>query len=318
VTDADRRFRRVALFVYAYILLVIVGGAVVRITGSGAGCGQHWPTCHGEIVPTAPSLETAIEYTHRLTSGLSLLAVVWLVVAARRTYAAGSAVRSGAWATALFIVTESLIGAGIVLLEYVAENQSYARAAWMGVHLVNTFLLAGALVWTAWAAGRPADSRPLPPRGERLELLGLVGVLVVLGISGAIAALGNTLFPVDPALSPIDRVLNDPWADTPYPMLVRLVHPALSLVATLWLGAVGVRFAASEQPPGVRRAARWYLGALALQVAGGFVNIALSAPGWMQVLHLAMAQALWAALLVLIFEIAAARRAPFGASAPAL
>src|SRR5689334_1905422 len=63
---------RFAWFVVAYNVAVVVWGAYVRATGSGAGCGSHWPLCNGEFLPSAPQTKTAIEFTHRVTSGLSL------------------------------------------------------------------------------------------------------------------------------------------------------------------------------------------------------------------------------------------------------
>lgn len=302
IAPSQRAFVRLAWAIYAYVLLVIVGGAIVRITGSGAGCGQHWPTCHGEIVPTAPTLETVIEFSHRLTSGLSIWAVIALLLAAIARFAPGTPARVGAWLTFLFILTESLVGAGIVLLEYVADNTSYARAGWMAIHLVNTFFLAGALVRTLWGARREKASRWMPGGRDGQVLYAVIAVTMVLGVTGAVSALGNTLFPVDPAAGPMERVFDDPWADTPYPMLVRLVHPALALLATFAYGWAVLHFAASERTPGERRAAWAVAATTAMQVVCGFVNIGLSAPGYMQIAHLATGHLMWAAIMVLCFE----------------
>jgi cytochrome c oxidase assembly protein subunit 15 len=307
IASSDAAFARLAWVVYAYVLLVIVGGAIVRITGSGAGCGQHWPTCHGTIIPTAPSLETAIEFSHRLTSGLSIWAVIALLLAAIARHAPQTPARVGAWLTFLFIITESLVGAGIVLLEYVADNQSYARAGWMAVHLINTFLLAGALVRTVWGARPRQASRWIPGGRDGLVLYTTIAITLVLGVTGAISALGNTLFPADPSASPLEHVLEDPWANTPYPMLVRLVHPALAMLATFAYGWAVLHFVGAERTAGERRAAKLFAASVVLQIVCGFVNIGLSAPGYMQIAHLATGHLMWAALLVLCFESGAAQ-----------
>ena len=137
------RLARFAWIVVAWNLVVIGWGAYVRATGSGAGCGQHWPLCNGEIVPRAPAIATLIELTHRLTSGLALLALLALVIAVWRSRPAGHPARRAAGWSMLFMLTEAGVGAGLVLFELVADNASLARALFMAVHLANTFLLLG-------------------------------------------------------------------------------------------------------------------------------------------------------------------------------
>ncbi|MBP1642498.1 MAG: cytochrome oxidase assembly, partial [Acidobacteria bacterium] len=144
------RLARLAWAVLALNLLVILWGALVRATGSGAGCGSHWPLCDGEVVPRAASVEKAIEFTHRATSGLALLAVAALLVAVRRALAPGHpARRAAAWSLAIILV-EAALGAGLVKLGLVADDDSPARAVVMSVHLVNTLFLLAALALTAW------------------------------------------------------------------------------------------------------------------------------------------------------------------------
>ena len=146
--------------VLAYNLAVILWGAYVRASGSGAGCGAHWPLCNGEVIPRAPSVATLIEYSHRLTSGLALLGVVALLVWTWRACAAGHPARRGAVLSLLFIITEAAVGAGLVLFELVADNATMARAMFMAAHLVNTFLLVAALTLTAWWLSGGGPLRP--------------------------------------------------------------------------------------------------------------------------------------------------------------
>ena len=107
-------FAKYAWGVLAYNLVVILWGAYVRATGSGAGCGSHWPLCNGEVIPRAQQVETMIEFTHRLTSGMAMLLVAGLLIWALRAYPKGHQVRTGAWLSAFFIITEALVGAGLV------------------------------------------------------------------------------------------------------------------------------------------------------------------------------------------------------------
>src|SRR4029077_770352 len=113
---------------------------------------------NGEVVPRSPSTATLIELGHRVTSGLALLLVAGLVIGAWRVFPPGSLVRRSAAAAGAFMILEALIGAGLVLLELVAGNTSLARAWWISGHLVNTFLLVGAMTLTAWWA--TDDARP--------------------------------------------------------------------------------------------------------------------------------------------------------------
>src|SRR6266540_6286398 len=106
------RFAKYAWFALAFNLLVIVWGAFVRASGSGAGCGSHWPLCNGEVVPVNPSIERVIEFTHRGMSGVALLLVLGMVIWAFRAYPPGR-VRRGAVASMIFILIEALIGAAL-------------------------------------------------------------------------------------------------------------------------------------------------------------------------------------------------------------
>src|SRR4051812_13357512 len=158
-----RRFGAYAWGVLAVNVLVIASGAFVRATGSGAGCGSHWPTCNGEIVPLAPKLATVIEFSHRMGTSLALLMVIGLIPLAWRTFGRGHRVRVMAVLSLVCLLLEALLGAGLVLLDYVAENVSVARAYWDAGHLINTFLLLAVLTITAWwGSGAP----PIRLRGQ--------------------------------------------------------------------------------------------------------------------------------------------------------
>lgn len=291
-----RAFARFAWGVLAYDLAVIAWGAFVRATGSGAGCGQHWPTCQGAIVPRAPALETVIEYAHRLSSGLALVLTVGLVVGAFRLYPKGHAVRRGAVASAGFMALEALLGAGLVLFGLVAKDASLARGLVMPVHLVNTFLLLAAFALTAWWASGGADFRI---RGQGalgpVLAIGFVGMLL-LGVSGAVTALGDTLFPA--------TSLAEGWRQDVSPaahlfVRLRILHPVFAVAVGLYLVGAGLFAAATRRERKVKLLGGSLIGLFVLQLGVGVVNLVLLAPVPLQLIHLALADLNWIALVLL-------------------
>jgi heme A synthase len=308
------RFAAFARGVLALNLVVILWGAFVRATGSGAGCGRHWPLCNGDVVPRAPAVETLVELTHRLTSGLALLAVLGMVVWAFRAYPRAHRVRGAALLSLVFILAEALIGAGLVLLELVADNDSVARAYWMVGHLLNTFVLVAVLTLTAWyASGGPA----VRVRGAGPLAWAIVAAMLAflaVGATGAIAALGDTLFPS----ASLAQGLRDSFSDQSHPLIrLRKIHPLLAIATGAGIVALG-RFASRIRPsPTVRRAAL-FLGALyGAQLVVGLANVAMLAPVTLQLVHLLLADLVWIALVVLAAA-ALAEPAPGGRPAAAV
>lgn len=303
------RYARYAWLVLAYNILVILWGAYVRATGSGAGCGNHWPLCNGVVIPRSPAVETLIEFSHRLSSGLALIAVVALVIGAFRAYPRGHAVRLGASLSMFFMITEALVGAGLVLFGLVAHNTSLARAWVVAVHLVNTFLLLAALTLTAhWASGGARLS--LRRRGMAAIILGvgLLGMLV-LGASGALTALGDTLFP---ASSLAEGIRQDFSPSAHFLIRLRLLHPAIAVTVSAYLVIAGWLL----RDLGVRRWSRLLNGLVIVQLVAGVVNVLLLAPVWMQLLHLLLADLVWITVVLLAAEALAQREAVASAPAP--
>jgi heme a synthase len=289
--------------VLAYTVLVILFGAVVRITGSGAGCGQHWPTCQGELTHLPKSIETLIELGHRVTSGLSLVLVLALGVLAFRRFQRGHAVRTAAVLSVLFMIIEALIGAALVLLALVGENDSVMRAFVMAAHLVNTSLLLGAMTILAWASDHPSPGS-WRPRGSTLWLVaGLLGVLVI-STTGAITALGDTLYPLDASAGLGARLGGAHFLER-----ARALHPLVAVIVSVLLLAA-LSAAASKRPtPAVRSWSAATGALLVAQLVAGFVNVLLSAPAWMQVVHLLLATLIWIALVLVIASHQAANQA---------
>lgn len=297
------RFGRFAALVLGWNLAVVAWGAFVRATGSGAGCGAHWPLCNGQVVPRAPEVATLIEFTHRLTSGLALLAVLLLARWAFVAFPRGHRVRRAATASALFIVTEALLGAGLVLFELVAQDASVARAFAMAAHLVNTFLLIAALALTMWWGREGADA-PLPGPAPAVALTALpfgaaLAAVLATGVTGAIAALGDTLFP---ATSLAEGFRQDVSAGAHFLLRLRILHPAVAVVTAGLLAVVAVLAAARQRRGSVPRLALGLAVLAAVQVGAGIANLVLLAPVWLQLVHLLLADLVWIVLVLLAAE----------------
>ena len=294
-------FTKVAWLFVLYLIGVIMFGAWVRITHSGAGCGSHWPTCHGEIIPLAPSTETMIEYTHRLTSGLCgifgliLLGWAWAKYRASRMF-------YGMLVTLFFIILEGAIGAGLVLKELVADDSSVARAIVISLHLVNTLMLTGSAALTAWwSAG---NKKPTLRGGHGIKwLVGAALVaLVATSMSGAVTALGDTLFPVSPTEGGglFAHVKDDLSATSHFLVRLRIFHPIIAVLAAasnLWLAnhVIGSK----ELGESARRWAILLASVVGVEVLLGILNVMLHAPGWAQLSHLFTAQIIWISALLM-------------------
>lgn len=289
--------RRYAYGVLGANLAVILWGAFVRATGSGAGCGSHWPTCNGHVIPRAESLETLIELTHRLTSGVAFLLVLALMIAALRARPKGHPMRAAAVLAFIFMVLEAAIGAGIVLLRLVADNQSIARAGWMSAHLLNTFLLVAFLALTAWWSKPDAVGLDFRQRSSIAWLIGLalLGTMLV-GMTGAVTALGDTLFPAESLAEGLRQDLS-PTAH--FLIRLRIWHPVSAVLIGLYTVSAAGLVAMLRPELVVRRTALVLVVLFLAQIGGGFINLLLLAPVWMQMVHLLMADAVWIALVIL-------------------
>lgn len=290
------RFARYAWLVVAVNLFVIVWGAYVRASFSGDGCGSHWPLCNGEVLPTTGLVKTLIELTHRLTSGIALLLVVGLVWRARRLFPPGHQVRRGAHWSLIFILLEALIGAALVKFALVAGNASIARAFVMSIHLVNTFLLLAVLSLTAWwVMGGEAVRLRGQGKVGLIFAVALFGTLLI-AVSGAIAALGGTLFPPN---SLAQGFRQDFSAAAHFLIRLRGLHPVLAVCLGCYAVAVA-SYVNNFLRPGQRtkRLTSYLTVLFLLQLGAGVLNVALHAPVWLQLTHLLLADLFWIALIL--------------------
>jgi len=285
-SPSERRFERFAVATLVCTVVVIVWGAVVRATGSGAGCGAHWPLCNGMVVPLAPRLATIIEFTHRLTSGLLLAGALGLAIGARRVYPPGHAARRAAAVSFAFVVLEALIGAGIVLLGLVENDASALRAAYIAGHLVNTMFLVAALTATVWwARARPRFAVLRATGGLLPWLTVLLVALVVVSAAGAVVALGDTLFPHASLSADFDPASH-------FLIRLRVWHPLIATAASLGFVTLVSRTGLLDDDS-TQTGAKALIALVVTQMALGAANVFTAAPLALQMAHLTVSNLLW-------------------------
>ena len=303
-------FAKYAWFALAYNVLVIVWGVFLRASKSGDGCGQFWLTCNGELIPSAPQFKTVIEFSHRMTTAVDgFVMLVLLAWAIRRWYSARTVqnlqILYAAIGSMIFVITEAAVGAGLVLTGNTAEAVTDTRAFWAIGHLVNTFILLTFLTLTAWFATeeRRVDFRA----GAKVWLLIVVAVvgLLLVGSSGALAALSNMLFP---SQSISEGIAKDFSPASNLILRLRLSHPILSIMTSVY-----ILFIAGWLKANVEGDANtpWWSKVVSIivmvQVAFGGATLLSMGPIVMQLGHLLLADLLWISFVLLVANFLAAR-----------
>ena len=288
---------RVARFAWATLcfnVAVVLWGAIVRATGSGAGCGNKWPGCGGSVLGTSAKAQTIVEFTHRMTSGVALLMVAILLLWCWRATPKGNWARYSATMAAAFLANEALLGAALVLLGHVAGDQSAGRTLFLCLHFGNTLLLLGTLALTAtWLQSGNENFKLIQKRREvSVVVVGLLAVLAI-GMTGTMAALGDTLFP---AISLRVSLLQDFTSDGPALMHFRLFHPVLAIIAGTYVTWVVLKN--SSQRMCQSRASMALIILLFTEIGIGLLNVLLLTPIWLQILHLLVADTLWISLVL--------------------
>lgn len=289
LSEHDSHLARFAWFVVAYNIAVILWGALVRATGSGAGCGNHWPLCNGEILPTSAKIQTLIEFTHRVTSGLSLVLMAILLVWCWRHTVKGDWARYSAVAAAILMFNEALLGAMLVLFEYVGMDRSASRVVFLCLHFGNTLLLVAALVLTArWLSKGERRLVLTSKRHERMVIaIGLVCTMAT-GITGTLAALGDTIFP---AASLSSGLAQDFSANGHVLLRLRLLHPVVAAIAFFYV--LWMVHKLSRNSDKSSRLLPLLTATILAQIGLGVLNVLLLAPVWLQLTHLFVAEMFW-------------------------
>src|SRR5215471_1965371 len=302
-TSRPRATSNVARFAWAALccnVAVVLWGAYVRATGSGAGCGNKWPACGGEVLGASARTQTIIEFTHRMTSGIVLVMVACLAVWCWRATRKHDWARYSALLAAVFLANEALLGAALVLLNHVAGDRSSGRILFLCLHLGNTLLLLATLSLTAvWLSNR-AGSFTFIPQWRQVGAIGVgLAATMVTGITGAVAALADTLFP---ATSLRSSLAQDFSSSAPAVLRLRFLHPAAAIITACYVLWVIFRSASGRNR--LSRTAIGLISLVFLQIAVGLANVLLLAPLWMQIVHLFVADVLWIFLVRASAELA--------------
>ncbi len=284
-TNPNRALPLYAATVVAFMVLVILEGAFVRATGSGAGCGNHWPLCNGDFFPHHPRLTTLIEYTHRSMTGVCTTLVAALIGWTFLARPRGDRSRRAVVWSGILRLTEAFLGALLGKGGYVENNASDMRVFMQCVHFTNTMLLLAAITITWWWLRNRTPALNLRPLARSAAWLALAATIFV-GATGSVAALADTIFP-STSLQP--AFVQDFASSSPLLVRMRWVHPATALVGlacAIWL-AVQLRSSLG----------RWVLALIATQLVLGVADVLLLAPTWMQIVHLLGADLYWIALV---------------------
>jgi len=285
-TQTSTTLSRLAAIALGFMVIVILEGAVVRATGSGAGCGNHWPLCNGDVIPHHPRLATVIEFVHRQLTSVCTLLVVALIALTFRTKPRGHRARRAAVWSGLLLLTEAALGAVLVKGGYVEANASNMRVLVQCIHFTNTMLLMAALT-LAWWWSRDRSAIPATYRARPVAWTALVATLLV-GATGSVAALADTLFPSPSLMAGLQQ---DFAATAPLLIRMRWLHPAAAVVGLAAAIALSLLLRGAT--------ARWLLSLIAVQFVFGTADVLLLAPTWLQVLHLLGADLYWIALVAI-------------------
>lgn len=285
---SSRPLVRFAWLTLAYNVAVILWGAYVRATGSGAGCGNRWPLCNGTVLPRTPQAQTIIEFTHRLTSGLAILMVSSLLVWCWRKTSKGDWARYSSVLAILLLFNEALLGALLVLFEHVAQDRSHGRAFFLCAHFGNTLLLLATLALTAHWLSEGHRRFSVVKDGPEIAavVLGLLATMSI-GITGSLAALGDTLFPA----TSLRTSLIEDFSSGNILLRLRFLHPVAAAIAAIYVVWLILRRLKRPRRP-------WHqevmlAGVLIGQIGLGILNVLLLAPVWLQLVHLLVAEFFW-------------------------
>jgi protoheme IX farnesyltransferase len=282
-------------------LLVMLFGAFVRASLSGDGCGTSWPFCNGgSLLPDTSVLKSVIEFTHRATSGLLLLCLAGLYVAARRVFPARHDVRSGLLWAVVACVVSAFIGMLLVRFGWVVFDRSLGRAITMPIHLVNNLVLLAGLVWAQHRAAGGAISKwkGQGPLGQAFTM-SVISVFL-LCMTGALSAMGKTAFAVEKAMTNnlTERIQMHIGEGAHWILRGGALHPLLATSFGIML-VLCVNLMMTRRPePGVKKWGQYTIGIFLVQMAFGLVNLIVSAPWMMQLGHLLLALLNWMALIM--------------------
>ena len=293
-------YTRFSLITLLYNFLVILWGVFLRASKSGDGCGQHWLTCHGEVIPAAPAFKTVIEFSHRISTAIAGLLVLVMLIWARRKFKFSDLPLRFATLSFVFIIFEVLIGAALVLTGNTADTWTPTRPFWMAGHLIITFGLLAVLTLNVWSVDKGALGRP-KSKILLFSMVALTSGILLTGVSGSVAALSNMLHK---SASLTEGLMQDFSSESPIIVRLRIFHPIISTVvaAGLVFFAGWVRRTFSTERS-LLRLGVWLEIVVVIQIACGVATIFLGAPIVMQLIHLFLADLVWILFVLIAAEL---------------
>lgn len=297
------RYKQISRVLIFYTLIVIVWGAWVRISHSGDGCGDTWPLCNGQIIPEAEQNKTWVEFSHRITSGLFGIFILAMWWRARSLFPKQHAARFWASMSLIFTISEALLGAKLVLFGLVGSNDTPFRALVMSLHLINSLLLVGSLT-LQWDASHPISWKSrttklwnLPSLSNYRITTSMIAIFMMIGITGAIAALSTTLFPSE---SLIEGLKQDFSQGSHFLIRLRVLHPimAVFLGGGLILILHLLKQMTDKTEIEFQNRTRYLQSALVFAILMGSMTLLKLSPTYMKVIHLISVHTAWIFLVL--------------------
>ena len=273
-------------------IVSILAGAFVRATGSGDGCGATWPTCKGKIIPALTDTSELIEFSHRSVSGF-LLIVTLIIFSKTRKLHKASLVKSVTNYLTFFVIFEAIIGAVIVLFEWVGLNSSLPRIIAVPIHLVNTFGLLGS--YAILYKILEDDIQEIKSIFNKNFIL-ISFLFLLSGATGSITALADVLFP---SASFIEGFLADFDKTSEVLTRLRILHPIISTILSIVLYLHSTRIN-KKYGVNVKLLKTFVIIAVSLGVLNVLSNIVLP----LSILHLAIADFLWISYIYVSIDLA--------------
>ena len=268
----------------------ILAGAIVRATGSGDGCGSTWPTCKGRVIPELSDIPELIEFSHRAVSGI-LLVVTLIIFLKTRDLEKNNLKKVISNYLTFFVVLEAVIGAVIVLFEWVGLNSSLPRIVAVPIHLVNTFGLLACFI--ALYKVVKDDQQSIKGIVDSQFLVALC-LFLLSGATGSITALADVLFPSE---SFIQGFMEDFDETSEFLTRLRILHPIVASLLSITLFFESNRLKKTYKL-NTKSLKLMVLVAVTLGVVNVLSNILLP----LSVLHLAIADFLWITYIYVSIE----------------
>ncbi len=283
------RSKQLAWINIIFALFIIIWGAYVRLSGSGAGCGDHWPLCNGEVIPITDSFKTMVEFIHRLTSGLFGLTMLAMVYFSYKETSKNHPLRIATVIALVLTLIEALIGAVLVKKGLVEQNSSGLRAIVIATHLVNTLFLMATLISCVYFSLKDKWQQATVNKLDQRLFFIVMSLIILVVTTGGITALGNTLFP---SSSLAEGIMSDFSDKSHYLIKLRIWHP---ISAVLMGGLFFIFNSKISRFDNLKNISDINYAIIVIAIGFGVVNWLLLAPVWGALVHLALANAVWCA-----------------------